>query len=275
MFVTKLKVSTMISRLSNLLLRAVIVSEPIDIVFLYFHSFSIEQQFFFVPPVIAEKKRKAQELKEHRKKQKATTSQEGSTQQTLPDDEEVSPEHVVKITAYIDVAITRPAATGRKKGSVSECLQRGPFIFYNNTDFVAFQTMVAKTLPCPPASLNWAQIKWKFDMPANSRAKNLSDNIGFEAMIGSMLERKKNFVIRIITPPPAKPEIVCFAPLFPPSYAPHHVQPWETGEDDHIPEDKDLFDSIESIANGNSMNLPKTQIVRVVSTLLIKFLTMI
>lgn len=211
-------------RLSNLFLRAVIVSEPMDIS-LYFHSFSIEQQFVFVPPTSTttiEKKRKAQELKEQRKKQKAASSEEGST---LPDNKEggTSLEHVIKITAYIDVIITQPAAAGRKKGSVSECLQRGPFIFYNNTGFIAFQTMVAKTLPCPPSSLNWPQIKWKFDIPANSRAKNLSDNIGFEAMIACTLERKKNFVIRIITPPPAKPEIVCFASFFLPSYAPHHV----------------------------------------------------
>ena len=114
------------------------------------------------------KRKKANNVKERCKKQKTSAGE--CLAQEAPDgsDEDGSPEPAIKITAYIDVVISRPAATGRKKAPTTESLERGPFVFYDDTDFAVFQTMVAKTLPCSPSSLNWSQIKWKFEIPANS-----------------------------------------------------------------------------------------------------------
>jgi hypothetical protein len=158
-----------------------------------------------VPPTIAEKKRKTAQSNVARKRKKLVSvdpeaSSDGGDMADLD-----SPSQ--KITAYIDVVVTVQAVQGRKKPS-SETISRGPFFFFDTTDFTSFQSLVAKTLPCSPSSLSWSKITWKFDTPANSRPKNLSNEAGYEAMVSGILERKKNYVVRILTPPPAKSETV-------------------------------------------------------------------
>jgi hypothetical protein len=100
------------------------------------------------------------------------------------------------------------ASHGRKKTNQDTSLQRGPFFFFGNTDFTSFQALLSKTLPCSATSLNWNKIMWKFDIPANSRPKNLSNQVGYEAMVSNIVERKKNYIVRILTPPPAKSETI-------------------------------------------------------------------
>jgi hypothetical protein len=162
-----------------------------------------------VPPAIAEKKRKAAEAlakwKAKKQKEKSSNRQEEIEEPTTEGDS--TPEPSIKVTAYIDVIITQ-AVPARKKQASSNALQRGPFFFFDNTTFQSFQSLVAKTLPCSPSALSWNKITWKFDTPANSQPKNLADHIGFEAMLSNVVERKKNYVVRILTPPPAKSDTV-------------------------------------------------------------------
>jgi hypothetical protein len=86
--------------------------------------------------------KKASNTKACCKKQK-TSAGEGSAQEA-PDgsNEDGSPEPVIKITAYIDMVVFWLVATGHKKAPTTESLECGPFVFYDDTDFAAFQTMV-------------------------------------------------------------------------------------------------------------------------------------
>ncbi|KAF8240443.1 hypothetical protein L208DRAFT_1374312 [Tricholoma matsutake] len=88
--------------------------------------------------------------------------------------------------------------------------------------------------PKPALKLTmYIDIKWKFNIPANLQAKNLSNSVGFKAMISSTVEHKKNLI----------------------------VHTWDTREDDHVLKDKDLFDSIKSTMNSPSMDFLRNQIV--------------
>jgi len=159
-----------------------------------------------VPEKIAEKKRKTAETSALHKKKLKTVPVESDAQLSGEDNSSPEPSPAIKITAYIDVVITQPAQ-GCKQGS-SGAISRGPFFFFDHTDFPSFQAMVAKTLPCLLSSLSWTKIMWKFDTPANSHPKNLSDDVGYEVLISGVVERKKNYVVQILTPPPSKSETI-------------------------------------------------------------------
>lgn len=117
----------------------------------------------------------------------------------------------LEITSYIDVLVPSPVVPkGRNAGKpATTAIPKGPFFFFHTSSFDDFKAAFAQCLPCPPANLDWNKINWKFDTPANSPLKRLSDAAGYKAMVKGIVDRKRNFVIRVMTPPPSKNETVC------------------------------------------------------------------
>jgi hypothetical protein len=161
----------------------------------------------------ARKKKKEDGKQGKRNAHETIASDEDDKQEIISDIELVDspsspPQHVVKVTTYIEVLIPSPTQPKTRNKAIPTVLTRGPFFFETNISFDEFKLLVAQNLPALPSSLNWSKMSWKYDV-ASCTPKPISDLLGYEAMIIALCEWKKNHIIKVLTPPPVKSEMVC------------------------------------------------------------------
>ncbi|PCH45002.1 hypothetical protein WOLCODRAFT_155023 [Wolfiporia cocos MD-104 SS10] len=164
----------------------------------------------YIPPADATKEEKSNPIARNKRKAKALSATADSTpsKATRLDTQEL------KITAYIHVVTYVTSATTRsaKAKQSLNIAKRGPFFFYTASTFSSFLTELAKTVPCRRDALAVSKLQWRFESPWTSKPKPLADENGYKALISSVEQRKKDHVIVVIMPPPARPEV-----------------PWDTG----------------------------------------------
>lgn len=112
-----------------------------------------------------------------------------------------------RITAYIHVQSTAPptqarTSRARTKAEAPPVSIQGPCFFTTDNSFFEFRAILASTLPCRLSLLPSAQVQWKYEKPNNDTKKPLSNLSGYEAMVISLSERKKEHVVQIFMPPP-------------------------------------------------------------------------
>lgn len=116
-----------------------------------------------------------------------------------------------KITAYIHIQTPAVVQTkGRAKTAESKPIVKGPCFFTSEDNYEKFKETLAKSIPCKLKLLPIMQMYWRYEKPANDSKKPLSSAAGFEALKDSLLDRKKDFVIFIMIPPPAKDDEVIY-----------------------------------------------------------------
>lgn len=120
-----------------------------------------------------------------------------------------------RFTVYIHITAPEPAIPARlqrgaAKPAPAKLVKKGPFFWTidDSSSFATFKEALAKTIPCKQALLPVTQMEWRYEKPANDSNKLPVSEAGFEAMAVSLAERKKDFVILIIMPPPGKDEAV-------------------------------------------------------------------
>ncbi|PCH38910.1 hypothetical protein WOLCODRAFT_158448 [Wolfiporia cocos MD-104 SS10] len=179
----------------------------------------------YIPPADATKEEKSNPIPRNKRKAKALSATADSTP-SVSDDESVTQSTTrgqkaarldtqeLKITAYIHVVTYVTSATTRsaKAKQSLNIAKRGPFFFYTASTFSSFLTELAKTVPCRRDVLAVSKLQWRFESPRTSKPKPLADENGYKALISSVEQRKKDHVIVVIMPPPARPEV-----------------PWDTG----------------------------------------------
>lgn len=118
------------------------------------------------------------------------------------------PPVVQEVAAYID--ITPPARTAKSKEATTTV---GPFMFTVETPHNTFLQSIVSAASTndntfTTASINTAQLSWKFNVPANDRKKPLSTLVGYQALISSLRtriedtkSRAKDNTITLFMPP--------------------------------------------------------------------------
>jgi hypothetical protein len=73
-----------------------------------------------------------------------------------------------------------------------------------------FLAMLAKGCRTNANHLPVNQMEWKFDRPVNSAKKSLSNATGYQVIIKTVKDRRKDFVFSVYMPPPSvvKAELV-------------------------------------------------------------------
>lgn len=145
-------------------------------------------------------------VKKRRIETPADDSSEDQEDELKDEDDDEAAE--CEISAYIYVAAPPPLVTRAVRGTkplapkVTAC---GPILLPASITYDDFLSTVAKELKCKsPASLDPSAMEWKFDRPANSKYKHIMNKTGFGVMIKTILGRKKDFVISLQMPPPAR-----------------------------------------------------------------------
>jgi hypothetical protein len=115
-----------------------------------------------------------------------------------------------KITAYIHIQTPAVQTKGRAKTAESKPIVKGPCFFTSNDNYETFKETLAKSIPCKLKLLPITQMHWRYEKPANDSKKPLSSAAGYEALKDSLLDRKKDFVLFIMIPPPAKDDEVIY-----------------------------------------------------------------
>lgn len=103
-----------------------------------------------------------------------------------------------------------PASRGPKsmKTAQQKPIQKGPFFHNVMDDFATFKFKLAKALPCKIELMPFTQMEWRYEKPASDKKKPMSAELGYEAMVTSLKERKKDLVVYVSMPPPAKDNTV-------------------------------------------------------------------
>ncbi|KAL6300586.1 hypothetical protein BKA93DRAFT_752551 [Sparassis latifolia] len=124
----------------------------------------------------------------------------------------------VEVTAYIHVIVPAAASSrpSKSKPTPDTVVKRGPFFFkLHGITLPDFLSSLATATPCRCDAILVNKCQWKFETPKNAELKPLSDENSFKAMLTSLGQRKKDLVIIISMPEPAKAAV-----------------PWETGDDE-------------------------------------------
>jgi hypothetical protein len=193
---------------------------------MFLYCFSAEGKFSHVtPPETAALRAKANERQqESRKRKKAEKVKEKTVKDSsseiveLESDDEVETvemrakkaKKAQKITAYIHIQTPAIQTKGRAKTAESKPVVKGPCFFTSEDDYENFKETLAKSIPCKLKLLPIMQMHWRYEKPANDSKKPLSSAAGFEALKDSLSDRKKDFVIFIIIPPPGKDDEVIY-----------------------------------------------------------------
>ena len=135
-------------------------------------------------------------------------------------DDDTEEEDSIKIQIYLNVKTPPPPAICVASRSIRQpavkVTPHGPFIFDSQSNYSSFLTMIANAACAGhPDCLVRSGMEWRFDRPANSTRKPIMNEIGFQVMITSLLERKKDWTITVSMPPPTKHtnDVVCIATL--------------------------------------------------------------
>lgn len=150
------------------------------------------------------RKRKARAQKgkdKKKKKQKKSVQDEEDT-------EEEAEEEILEVAVYIEIESLKPTAAPRKgaKAPAVSIIRRGPSMLPVNASFDDFQTAIAAKTPCNVNMLAVKHFTWKWDQPANSKRKPVTDQDGFCALVASAKVKAKRgaAALTLYMPPPAK-----------------------------------------------------------------------
>ena len=124
-----------------------------------------------------------------------------------------------------------------------------------------FMLRLAENVPCRPVALPEPKLRWRFEKPAKDMEKPLTSDAGYNAMIAALKERKKDRVVIIAMPPPQEVKENIVRPHSSSvSVTSHFCQPWDTGEDDQVPDAKFEYDYDEVGSSSASVSM-RTQMV--------------
>ena len=123
-------------------------------------------------------------------------------------DENNTEEHTVEICLYVNVKTAPPPALC-VRGHVTKALAikitpRGPFIFESNTSYAEFLSIVAKGVVTGSTDCLVCVVQWWFNWPQNAAKKPVTNEMGYKAMIMTLLTQPKDYSIMISMPPPTK-----------------------------------------------------------------------
>jgi len=118
-------------------------------------------------------------------------------------------EPTIKVQVYLNVETPPPPALHVGNQTIRQAAikvtPRGPFIFDFANDYAAFLSMITIGARAGhPDCLVRSGMQWRFDRPANSSKKPVTNETGFKAMITTLLEWKKDWTIMVSMPPPIK-----------------------------------------------------------------------
>ena len=99
-------------------------------------------------------------------------------------------------------------------------IHKSPFKHSTIDSFHCLQKRIAAETPCNVKLLALSHMYWKFEKPQNAPRKQMSNEMGYEALISAVKgDKKPDAVVMIFMPPPAK-DLVCFYTLIPINYLP-------------------------------------------------------
>jgi hypothetical protein len=171
------------------------------------------------------------------------------------------------ITVYVSVSSSAPplscVANKPVKAPPPKITARPPFTSNSKNDYKTFLSLIAKTVMCPVDSLDYASMQWKFDRPANAKSKPLMSEMCYNAMVSTVIGRKKDFVVTISMQPPRKHVDNVVSPSFLIETLIHlDLQPWpieDDGNDGQLPVDYEH--SIDELMQGQATVSIRDQMV--------------
>jgi len=126
-----------------------------------------------------------------------------------------------KFTIYIDIEGLKPTPTAsHSKGPALAALtiNKGPFFHLTNESFTVFKQHIANLTPCNVNLLVLSKLTWKFDKPLAAPRKLVTNDVGYDAMLSSMLDKRGDCVIFVYMPLPAKDVVSYICPMDCPRY---------------------------------------------------------
>lgn len=159
------------------------------------------------------KRRKRKEVSEDnqpppRNKKKKSREEFQDDSEAVEQDEE---EDAIDILSYVTVILpvsAQPAVvrTRKTKSQAAETTmaEHGPFKTKSTMTFNQYLDALADTLQCRKSHLPVPQLRWKLTKPQNDVEKPMTTDVGYEAMITAMKERRGGHMVRLVLPKPGK-----------------------------------------------------------------------
>ena len=116
---------------------------------------------------------------------------------------------------YLNIKGPKVAAAGGSRSKLAPpplTIKRGPFFHETNQSFAAFKKSIGAVTPCNPEMIILNSLVWKFETPMGGPRCPLPNEVGYEAMIGAVREKKGASVIFVYMPPPKK-DLVSSPPM--------------------------------------------------------------
>ncbi|KAJ7155294.1 hypothetical protein C8R46DRAFT_1041461 [Mycena filopes] len=79
----------------------------------------------------------------------------------------------------------------------------GPFEITSASSFSEFISVIAAACDTNKANLSLDSLQWKFDRPANSKAKPVTNDVGFRVMVKALVARRKDYDFSVLMAPPS------------------------------------------------------------------------
>ena len=149
--------------------------------------------------------KKKKKVKKPAAKEKGTKAKK--TVELWDDSEDEDDDPPKKFTVYLDIEGPKVAAAGgshSKSAPPPLTIKRGPFFHETNQSFAAFKKSIGAVTPCNPEMIVLNSLVWKFETPMGGPRRPLPNEVGYEAMIGAVREKKGASVIFVYMPPPKK-----------------------------------------------------------------------
>src|SRR4051812_228683 len=93
-------------------------------------------------------------------------------------------------------------AKAKTPGHQTQIHKSGPLIFTTTIEKEQFTLNLAANVPCQLVALPRSKLRWRFEKHAKDMEKPLTSDAGFNTMIATLMERKKDRVVIITMPPP-------------------------------------------------------------------------
>jgi hypothetical protein len=138
-------------------------------------------------------------------KQKAKSRPKTAVFESSSEDEDLDPPK--KFIVYIDIEGPKPTVTTSRSKTPSApalTIKKGPFFHHTNESFALFKQRIATETPCNVKLLVISQLNWKFDKPLGAPRRLMTNDVGYDAMLSSVNEKKGDCVVFVYMPPPEK-----------------------------------------------------------------------
>ncbi|KAK7020818.1 putative proline-rich protein [Favolaschia claudopus] len=127
--------------------------------------------------------------------------------QSVDDTPDTDDSSAVKMSFYLYVQAPPPPVLVVRKSSAKphppKTTDLGPFVFNSSILFSELLSIIATGCQTNVENFRVDTLQWKFDRPANSPRKSLSNLVAFEVMIKSLKDRHKDYVFSVFMLPPA------------------------------------------------------------------------